>query len=672
MEVRMNRISLLFFSGTILIFVFLSAVSPVANSQPFAPDVLKITAPKVVQYTFDKSTLHIPIIVEGTTGSGLFLIFTGNKGIGVNGIENGHLGWHYVNQIDTCLYISNPFPLNIGPSEIQWDGKIGGGKLPSAGTYTFYILALDNVSPGVKATNFIDPNRFAGAHIVTEDVSSQPLANPVIFDALPTSSSEPVEVIRNKWRIGGAPTDDTNLESTKYTSTGEAPSLALDPGDPSKYFFTQSILPNEVVLQKWEWVSNGEASLQTGWGNGGKVSFPSSEYPYRPSFGGPVSDNADQLFFPYLWPIEGNGIPNVDSGVAALNIHDGSLLRKIDLSEWWSSPPDAVYRPGFLEFSNGLLLAASPQAGLVQMIDPYTESQSYLVRWMNGYGDGIWDKTLPAGAPEKTWVFFGSTLPPNPGSLSPDSNGFSLFPATGLGAASFGIFTPDGTGLGYFPIPGMADGQVYGLHVVDTGSAYDGIYYSGISSNGDSAGVWYRGYDSAKGIIAIPDVVWSFISFLDPHEGNSLESGKKLNITWDSLGVIAIKLEFSPDGGSHWTTIADKVPAENRYFPWIVPDVNSSNCLIRAIDIYFSPLFWDPDEVRSYLSGKFTIIGTSGISEKSGETPRPFVTASNRPNPFNPSTTIRYELGMPGKVSISIYNTLGQQVKEIDLGQREK
>ncbi|MDP2984532.1 MAG: T9SS type A sorting domain-containing protein [Candidatus Latescibacter sp.] len=44
----------------------------------------------------------------------------------------------------------------------------------------------------------------------------------------------------------------------------------------------------------------------------------------------------------------------------------------------------------------------------------------------------------------------------------------------------------------------------------------------------------------------------------------------------------------------------------------------------------------------------------------------------NRPNPFNPFTAIRYELGMPGKVTISVYNTLGQGVQKLDLGEKRR
>ncbi|MFA6473126.1 MAG: T9SS type A sorting domain-containing protein [Candidatus Latescibacterota bacterium] len=577
-------------------------------------------------------------------------------------MRNGNLGWHYVNQIDTCIYVSY-LSLNSGDNTITWDGKDKNGNnfLPN---YTpYYIVAYDNVSPGLKATNLINSRRFAGANFLTHDEEGNVFAHPRFFDALPSTQSEPTHIVRNRWIIGADPDNKEYLESTKYITTGEAPGLALDPDDPTRYFFTQSILPNEVILQKWEWIPGGEAVLQTDWGNKGEMSYPSSEIPYRPPFGGPVSDGADQLFFPYLWPKEGT--PATGSGIASVNIHDGTLLGKIDLSEWWSSS-GSVFRPGFLDFSNEKLYVASPQSCIVQMINPYGE----YVCWNNGYGDGIWDKALPPGIPEETWSCFDSYSPPNPASLSPDSNGFSLFPATGLNPASFGIFAPDGTGLGYFTIPGMTDGEVYGLHAVDSGSAFDGMYYSGIASDGDSTGVWYRGYDSFKGYISNPEPSW--ISVDSPRKGDVLEAGSVFNITWSIVwGGGRVNIFFSSDGGSHWDRIATGYynPSGADVYPWTVPPVNSTNCLIR-IDSYSennnSSGFGFPP------SGRFTIVGTSEILEESSEVPRPFVTAANRPNPFNPSTAIRYELGMPGKVSISVYNTLGQQVNRFNLGQKEK
>lgn len=80
-------------------------------------------------------------------------------------------------------------------------------------------------------------------------------------------------------------------------------------------------------------------------------------------------------------------------------------------------------------------------------------------------------------------------------------------------------------------------------------------------------------------------------------------------------------------------------------------------------DIIFSP-----DQQTAYvidqLAKKVFVFTTTvtGINEPPGPLPGRFVLEQNYPNPFNPATTIAYELEKTGKVTLKVFNILGQEV----------
>lgn len=54
-----------------------------------------------------------------------------------------------------------------------------------------------------------------------------------------------------------------------------------------------------------------------------------------------------------------------------------------------------------------------------------------------------------------------------------------------------------------------------------------------------------------------------------------------------------------------------------------------------------------------------------------GAVPSVFELAQNFPNPFNPTTEIRYSIANAGKVTLAIYNIMGQEVTRLVSGQQE-
>lgn len=60
-----------------------------------------------------------------------------------------------------------------------------------------------------------------------------------------------------------------------------------------------------------------------------------------------------------------------------------------------------------------------------------------------------------------------------------------------------------------------------------------------------------------------------------------------------------------------------------------------------------------------------TITTLTGVDFDNPELPATFELAQNFPNPFNPSTTIKYRVPLSGNVTITIYNSIGQVVAQL-------
>lgn len=82
-------------------------------------------------------------------------------------------------------------------------------------------------------------------------------------------------------------------------------------------------------------------------------------------------------------------------------------------------------------------------------------------------------------------------------------------------------------------------------------------------------------------------------------------------------------------------------------------------------------------ESKTVLKGKdinnlYTLVKKgSKTSDKNKELPTEFEIIGNYPNPFNPSTTIKYALPMKSNVRLQIFNITGELINEINLNEQE-
>lgn len=80
-------------------------------------------------------------------------------------------------------------------------------------------------------------------------------------------------------------------------------------------------------------------------------------------------------------------------------------------------------------------------------------------------------------------------------------------------------------------------------------------------------------------------------------------------------------------------------------------------------------IFGGKDDFNGDISKTYiysTGVSVTSVSEDKIERPNTFKLSQNFPNPFNPSTTIRYSISTPGNISIKVYDLSGQLVKTID------
>ncbi len=121
-------------------------------------------------------------------------------------------------------------------------------------------------------------------------------------------------------------------------------------------------------------------------------------------------------------------------------------------------------------------------------------------------------------------------------------------------------------------------------------------------------------------------------------------------------------LAFSPDGGQTWSLLARAVTG-NAY-AWTLPGVPTGSALVRVY-------VYDEQGAMGYdtSDGPFTIRPSiSGVETEEGFSPTEYALRQNAPNPFNPATTIRFDMPVKGKTVVRVFGIDGRLVREWSLG----
>lgn len=156
---------------------------------------------------------------------------------------------------------------------------------------------------------------------------------------------------------------------------------------------------------------------------------------------------------------------------------------------------------------------------------------------------------------------------------------------------------------------------------------------------------------------------------------NYSQEGQPVKITWSkhpldysSITQYAIYRKINTSGTpTLLTTVSASGASSYTYtdYDYVISSGDNKILLFYDVRAYYSPssAYSDPDFAAVYGMENYNILPDNKIAEilKGDEIPQEYST-SNHPNPFNPTTTISYQLPENSFVTIKVFDILGKEV----------
>jgi len=504
------------------------------------PIPLEFGVEDYLMYNFDGSALNIPVTVTGKPAAIWLVIMTHDKGSEISHVSNGHMNWHYVNKIDTTVFISSRMSKEVGSTTVTWNGKNSDGDNVEAGTYEYYIWGFDDKTARELAScNTMVTHEFQVtlSKLWCYDPDHMPLANPVFFGNPPWYVQyDPCGMVY-RWTLGHDPEDPEGREETKCPiyvtgADGNLPGFlqigmpGFDKDDWNMFY--QPCRDCDAALStilKWQYVPDGEAVLQNDWGgwdsdlvfeNPGAAASPS---PW-------VAEQAVVSDFNYMYVNCSSGTNDINWNYIYCIDFDGELVFAKNMDDWYM--PDDPYpgngNPEHIDWSikTPYRLVFLGDCCMIDCIDitnilEDVDDDEEMLLYRNGNGDFFQDCGFAPDADPAWFCREYSSMMSETGeaqgrkvNIQLDSNEFTLQGIAQYGLACFCVGTPDGTGIGYmnFADETVGDQTIRkGAGVVcDNGTKFDGYYLGRASNEAGNMWLWGTanvvGFDSKGGLIS--------------------------------------------------------------------------------------------------------------------------------------------------------------------------